>query len=451
MGKISAWAALAAGLGMAALAAPAWSQEAGYTVTVAVSGVRSDAGRVMANLCENETLYCATHSALAPASADGVQLVFTGVAPGRYALAAFHDENGDFQPQIPPEGYAFGNDAPFPPGFEAASIVVEGDASAPLRMTYLPGAATMDAAPEGSTGAAAPEGVTKIDVRDGGLYGELYLPERAAGPAPAIILLGGSEGGIDTISAMAPSFALEGYAALALAYWGETGLPQTLEMIPLEYFDAAVDWLRARPEIDADAIGAMGWSRGSEAALLLGARNPAVRAVGAVAPSGVVWQGLDFADPMNMGPAWTSDGAPLAFIAPDATLYVPGGAMAPMFESAMAAGDYPRDAEIPVERIDGPVLLISGGDDAMWPSAEFAARIAARLEAAGFAHRIENLVYPEAGHVVFVGAPDGMMARGFTAPAAMMGGNAEADRAAWADNWPRTVAFFDAALKGDAE
>jgi hypothetical protein len=30
----------------------------------------------------------------------------------------------------------------------------------------------------------------------------------------------------------------------------------------------------------------------------------------------------------------------------------------------------------------------------------------------------------------------------------MMGGTAEGNAAAWADNWPRTLAFLDAAFKG---
>lgn len=443
---------LRAGAAMAALlAGPAFAQES-HTVTADVSGMRSGAGTVRANLCDNETMFCATYQASAPASPDGAELVFTGVAPGRYALVAFHDENGDGQPQIPPEGYAYGNGAGYPPSFDAASILVEGDAQTRLDMTYITGAAAMGVAPTGSTGAPAPDGVIKVDVREGGLYGEFYLPEGASAPLPALILLGGSEGGIDTISAMAPSFALEGYAVLALAYWGEIGLPQTLEEIPLEYFDVAVEWLKAQPGVQTDAIGVMGWSRGSEAALLLGARNPDIRAVGAIAPSGVVWQGLDFADPMNMGPAWTAAGEPLPFMTPDAGLYVPGGAMKPMFDSAMIqAGAHP-EAEIPVERINGPVLLISGGDDAMWPSAAFADRITARLEREGFPHAVENLVYPEAGHVVFVGAPDGMMARSTgTMQSPMFGGSAAANAAAWADNWPRTLAFFETALKGDGE
>ena len=55
------------------------------------------------------------------------------LAPGRYALSAFHDENdnGELDTNlmgIPSEGYGFGNDASAafgPPSFEAAAVDVD--------------------------------------------------------------------------------------------------------------------------------------------------------------------------------------------------------------------------------------------------------------------------------------------------------------------------------------
>ena len=50
-------------------------------------------------------------------------------------------------------------------------------------------------------------------------------------------------------------------------------------------------------------------------------------------------------------------------------------------------------AEIPVERINGPVMLISGTDDQVWPAtvlSEFAVR---RLRAHSHPFAVEHLVY----------------------------------------------------------
>ena len=416
------------------------------TVTVAFEGVRSGEGNVLAQLCNDPANFmksCSTKQGLAKATAGETVVTFEGVEPGRYALSAFHDANGDFRPEVPPEGYAYGNDAPYPPSFDAAAFQVSGDVRIQVRMMYL-GAGP---AAGGSHGLPPRAGMTRIDLRQDGLYGELYLPAGAKGRLPAIVAFGGSEGGLDTISGMAADFASQGYATLALAYWREQGLPQTLEQIPLEYFDRAVAWLKARPEVDPKAIGAIGWSRGSEAVLLLGSRNPDVRAVVAVAPSGIVWQGLNNSNATLSPSAWTAGGKPLPFAHPVGTLYRPDS-MRDMFVAGLKEADQHPETEIPVEKIGGPVLLISGGDDHLWPSQQMAQRIVIRLKAKGFRHEVAHLTYDGAGHLVFVGAPDGAMARAMGQPSPMLGGSAEADSKAWADDWPKVLAFYGKALRG---
>ena len=439
-------------MGAALSASLVWAGSAGaqaVTVSLTLKGVHSSQGNVMASLCDDPKAQfpggCGPYRALAKATAGDTVVTFPGVKPGRYALQAFHDENGDFIPEVPPEGFAFGNGAPFPVSFEAATIQVTGDTRVEATMTYPGGGAAPE--PGGSKGTAPPPGVTRADVRDGGLYGELYAPEHGA-RLPAIIVMGGSEGGLDVMSGMAISFARQGYAALALAYWKAPGLPQTLEGVPLEYFDRAVAWLKARPEVDPKAIGAIGWSRGSEAVLLLGSRNPDVHAVAAIAPSGIVWQGLNYADMRHVGAAWTAAGRPLPYVTPDGSAYRPNGPMRPMFTAAFPDADRRPETAIPVERINGPILLISGEDDQLWPSSQMAGRIVARLQAKGFRHGVQNLVYPGAGHVAFAGAPDSAMAKALSRPSPMLGGSAEADAKAWADNWPKALDFFKHALKG---
>jgi dipeptidyl aminopeptidase/acylaminoacyl peptidase len=57
-------------------------------------------------------------------------------------------------------------------------------------------------------------------------------------------------------------------------------------------------------------------------------------------------------------------------------------------------------ATIAVERIAGPVLLISGEDDQMWPSTLMAERIMRRLAEHHFAWPYRHLRYPDAGHLI---------------------------------------------------
>ena len=430
----------------------AWGQPQGATVSVTLHGVRSGQGMVLASLCGDAKAPfpggCTTYRAAAKAAAGDTVATFTGVPPGRYALQAFHDENGDFIPEIPPEGFAFGNNTAYPPSFDAASIQVAGDTQVSMTMTYL--GAAGPAARTGSHGVTPPEGVTRTDLRQGGLYGEFYAPAAHAGPLPAILLMGGSEGGLDIMSGMAADFARQGYVALALAYWAEEGLPSTLELVPLEYFDRAVAWLKARPEVNPKAIGAIGWSRGSEAVLLLGSRNPDVRAVVAIAPSGIVWKGLNFTNFPASKAAWTAQGRPLPFLTPANVAYRPDSPMRTLFIQALPEADRHPETAIPVERIHGPILLLSGGDDRLWPSREMADRIVARLKQSRFKYDYAHLTYEGAGHAIFVGAPDGAMARAMRTPSPMLGGSPEANARAWADDWPKVLAFYDKALKEHA-
>ena len=73
-----------------------------------------------------------------------------------------------------------------------------------------------------------------------------------------------------------------------------------------------------------------------------------------------------------------------------------------MFEAGLAAAtpDELEAVTIPVERIDGGVLLVSAGDDRMWPSGALSEIAAARLERCGHRHPFRHLHYPEAGHPI---------------------------------------------------
>jgi dienelactone hydrolase/uncharacterized protein (DUF2141 family) len=432
---------------LAAGSAPA--QPAGGTVTVTLEKVRSDKGEIVVGLCADPKApfpgFC-TPQAKAPAKAGTTVVTFTGVAPGTYALQAFHDENGDGRPNIPPEGFAYGNSAGYPPNWKAAAITVAGDTATTARMTYI--GAQFGGRKQGGSGAAAPEGVVRTDVRDGGLYGELYAPAGAR-KAPALLVIGGSEGGIDGVSRLGADLSKHGYAVLALAYWAEPGLPKTLEGVPLEYFDRAIAWLKARPEVDPKAVGAIGISRGSEAVLLLASRRPDIRAVGAFSPSSIVWQGLNFETPLAMKGAWTLGGKDVPYATPVGSTYQSNGPLKQMFSLALAEADKHPDTASAVEKIKAPILLISGKADALWPSEDFAHRIEARLKAKHFAYPVVHLSYEGAGHAVFAGDPasPGLTARARAPVNVYIGGDGPSDARAWADDWPKTLAFFDKYLK----
>lgn len=133
---------------MAALAimVPA-AVEAGQ-ITVHIQGVRSDNGIVRIGVYSDESSFPQGHRVAGQsvqARQGDVIATFDDLAPGVYAIAIHHDEDGDGEFDttfigLPDEGYGFSNDAPVvfgPPKFEeAAFAVVQDGTTTALRVRY---------------------------------------------------------------------------------------------------------------------------------------------------------------------------------------------------------------------------------------------------------------------------------------------------------------------------
>jgi dienelactone hydrolase len=279
-------------------------------------------------------------------------------------------------------------------------------------------------------------GVEATDVREGRLAGRLFMPGEGARPAPGLLVLGGSEGGLSPYSLYeAALHASRGYAALALAYFRGNlpgsdklpdSLPRELVRVPLEYFGRALQWLGESGGVDRERLGVVGHSRGGELALLLGATYPELKAVISYVGSGVT-----VSSPTGEEPAWTFGGEAVPYYAPSAEDRSLGTG-----SSALAS------AEIPVEKTNGPVLLIAAGDDALWPSERLSKIAYDRLRRGNRHYEDELAVYQKAGHAIV--AP--CVPTGWTV--ARFGGTPEANAAANEDSWKKVLALLDGALLG---
>jgi dienelactone hydrolase len=285
-------------------------------------------------------------------------------------------------------------------------------------------------------------------IRQNALVGQLVAPSNAA-RQPAVILLGGFEGGIPSD---AYGFAQQGYAAFAVAYFGAGTLPGQLDQIPVEAVSRAIDYLAARPEVDPTRIGIVGLGTGSELALLAAARDPRIKSVAVVSPSAYVWFAPVF-DGGSDRSSWTLNNGPLAFVPPDpaavaglARAYQSNGTYAfrDLYDASLAAAPAATlaAAALPVERIAAPVLCIAGDDDRQWDSAGACKAIAARRHAASRDARDQAVIEPGAGHASSLSgrpSPD-------VVPAGRMklrlGGSLAANARAAADAYTRTLTFF---------
>ena len=295
-------------------------------------------------------------------------------------------------------------------------------------------------------------GVTVTEVRDSDVWGTFARPA-GPGPFPAIVAFGGSGGGLGPAAAWGPVLASHGLAVLAMAYFGVPGLPTDLVRIEVETVERAVAWLRRRDDVSGEGVAVMGQSRGSELALLAGALLDHVAAVVAFAPSGISWDGLDGRGPVK-APAWTYRGADLPFTTAGGLPIGPKTSVPISLRSAFTSvlGDRPaiEAAEIPVERVRGPIMLVSGEEDAMWPSTEMSELVERRAAEHGFAHPVVHLRYPDAGHVC-AGVPGTPVVtvvpkHPLTGAAYAFGGSRAGNARARADSWPRVIEFLHGAL-----
>lgn len=284
-----------------------------------------------------------------------------------------------------------------------------------------------------------------------GLSGVLFSPVGGV-PAGGVVLIGGSEGGLHEHDAAV--LAGEGFAVLALAYFGAPGVPPVLKDIPLEYFSRGVEFLL---ETGARRVGILGGSRGGEAALLVASHDRRVAAAVSVVGSGVVTQGIDYAlGPVDviMGTptvAWTLGGEALPALpnqvsAEFAAAVATGGpvGLATQYGPLPTEPAALAEISIPVERGDAAILLIAGEHDAMWNSAAYHAVTAARLEAARHPRPWQHVVLPGAGHGIAGPPGDPLTSTVSPGPGVSfdLGGDPAATTAARAEAWRLTVRFL---------
>lgn len=284
-----------------------------------------------------------------------------------------------------------------------------------------------------------------------GLKGAWWLP--AGAPKAAMIVLGGSGGGGD--HARAALYASHGYAALALAYFGVPGLPRGLVNIPLEYFGRAIDHALAEIKPPKNVVVVDGLSRGGELALLVGATFPKVRAVLGVMASGLVMGGFGPAPEGSAHPraAWLLGGKPVPDLFEgnpmvDWSTSKTETSLVPGYLAAMRHAPSVERATIAVERINGPVMLVSGRDDRLAPRVTLAEIARRRLEQHRHRWPVTHLVYDDCGHTIappHVPATADSFVHPVSGDVTALGGTTPGRAHANEDWWPKALAFLKAA------
>lgn len=215
-----------------------------------------------------------------------------------------------------------------------------------------------------------------------------------------IVGLGGSEGGNAWASnhwkKTRDEFIEKGYAFLAVGYFGCKNMPPILDKIAIENVHAAIAEAKKNKRIDKTKIAVIGGSRGADLALLLGSYYPDISCVIGMSTSHAVFPG--HTQTFNSS-CWTYEGKELPFI-PVNEAAVPflmkhdlKGSFEAMLQDTLAE----QSAIIKVEKINGPILLLSATNDEIIPAVAMGEKMTARLKANNFRYFYEQIVY-EGGH-----------------------------------------------------
>ena len=226
----------------------------------------------------------------------------------------------------------------------------------------------------------------------------LYLGESEN--QPLIVGFGGSEGGnawdSDFWKPTRDIFLEKGYAFLAIGYFGTKETPNKLDRISLNSIHDAIINVSKNPKINSQKIAIIGGSKGGELVLNLASYFDDIDAVVALSASHISFPAITM---MSKTSSWTLNDKQLPF-AP-----IPYSAVRPMIAGNLLEAyniilenkEAVEKALIPVENINGAILLLSPTDDELWPSKEMSNKIIERLKSKDFKNHFEHIVV-EGGH-----------------------------------------------------
>lgn len=193
-----------------------------------------------------------------------------------------------------------------------------------------------------------------------------FIPATTRGPAPALMLLHGWGGNMETMLPLVLPLHYAGYTLLLFDARSHGGSDRdTFSSMPrfAEDLEHALDWLNRRPEVDPRRIGAVGHSVGAAAALLAASRRDDLAAVVSIAA---------FSHPRAMM---------RRLLAAWRVPYIPFGWYVLLYVQHVIGHRFDDIAPInTIARARCPVLLVHGTDDLTVPVAE-AEALHARLGA----------------------------------------------------------------------
>ncbi|MBN3297633.1 ACOT4 thioesterase, partial [Amia calva] len=231
-------------------------------------------------------------------------------------------------------------------------------------------------------------GVRRVEVREQGVVGTLFLPA-GPGPFPAVLDIWGMGGGLNEYrSALLAS---HGFVSLALAYCGHRELPEPLHTVNVgdRYFETAMGLLDRHPQVCMGRVGVLGRCLGGYLAMRIAMEMPNVN------PRCVVGISTSAGLKINMTREQTND-----FMKENQKFWYLNEQGYVIIRGMSLPSNVPPEYKLKVESLRCPLLLIAGEDDQTVAVIESFDEIEERLGAVGKSGLLTRIQYPGAGHLI---------------------------------------------------
>ncbi|XP_077386605.1 peroxisomal succinyl-coenzyme A thioesterase-like [Festucalex cinctus] len=281
-------------------------------------------------------------------------------------------------------------------------------------------------------------GVQRIDIRQNGVVGTLFLPP-GPGRFPAVLDLWGLGGGL--VEYRSSLIASRGFASFSIAYMEHQDLTDQIDINAADaYMKEVFNILQDHPQICGNRVGIFGISYGVYLALRM-ATNTDVNPSCLVCINGPAGSNVDIIKIFCKPKAAESD-----------QIFWPQNEAGHIsFKDISSPERYSPGTQVKLENLACPLMYISSEDDQCFLSTENSNLIEDGLKRDGKSHLFTFLSYPGAGHLIETPyTPHTRTSLWKSKPEKMLilwGGHPTPHAAAQEDSWRKILKFLDKHLR----
>lgn len=200
--------------------------------------------------------------------------------------------------------------------------------------------------------------INHYDIQRDSWQGRVFY-EESKNKKPAIIVLSGSDGGIEKAQNIAMMLSNQGFVTLAISYFGMNNQKSNLDRIPLENLEEALKYIQKLDFVNSTKIGIYGRSKGAEYSLLFLTKYDGIKCAVLNSPSDRVYEGLK-GKRNSKHSSWTYGGKEIS--------YKPFKIKEFIMNKLMKKSSIDDCGVMDIENVRCPLLLISSINDEIWDS-----------------------------------------------------------------------------------